>query len=286
MRLLPRILPILVGILLCCDAGAHGNGNVHVREMYSVLPFADNGEGAAVAENSAVVEWLGMITSDLIDNYWGKECEEFGGRLFYDYLREEFGFRCKHRLLFHWGFNARPWTDDLEAKIQRYSWYSDEQTVKRFKAAFVTEQARRNRQANEWTERTFGLASSGKESAWANGLIAIVYDVHLLGDYVPEDNRDFDGVTKPSVVVGDIINALRRIDSSRSRELEKELSSIARNAPDEHQMAKELIALLQARLPAFLLKANGGALKQKFLAKGFVLKWVPPGTQNFIIITS
>lgn len=93
-------------------------------------------------------------------------------------------------------------------------------------------------------------------------------------------------MTKPSVVVGDIINALRRIDPSRSRALEKELSAVARNAPDEHQMAKELFALLQARLPAFLLKANGGALKQKFLAKGFVLKWVPPRTQNFIIITS
>lgn len=91
--------------------------------MYSVLPFKSDLNGSAVSENIAIEKWLGMITSDLIDNCWGKECDEFGGKSFYNYLRDEFGFRCKHRLLFHWGFNARPWTDELEKKISKYAWY-------------------------------------------------------------------------------------------------------------------------------------------------------------------
>ena len=251
---------------------AHGSGNVHVAEMYSVLPFKTLPNGAATTENQPVTEWLGMITSDLIDNYWGKECQEFNNKCFYDYLRDEFGFRCKHRLLFHWGFNAQPWTDELEKKISQYGWYSNRETVERFKQAFVIEQARRNRQANEWTERTFGLASSGKESAWANGLIALMYDVHLLGDWEPDDNSDFDGVTPPSRIAGDIVNALRRIDNSQSRQIEKALSNITKSSADECTMAVQMISILQELLPSFLLKANNGVLKIKFEKKGFTFK--------------
>lgn len=240
--------------------------------MYSVLPFKSDLNGSAVSENIAIEKWLGMITSDLIDNYWGKECDEFGGRNFYNYLRDEFGFRCKHRLLFHWGFNARPWTDELEKKISKYAWYSDSKTVERFKQAFIIEQARRNRQANEWTERTFGFISSGKESSWANGMIALMYDVHLLGDWEPDDNSDFDGVTPPSKIAADIVNALRRIDTPQSRQIEKMLSDIIKTSDDECTMAVQMINTLQKMIPPFLLSANDGALKLKFEMKGYTFK--------------
>lgn len=259
-------------IVFPLHAFAHGSGNVHIAEMYSVLPFKALPNGAATAENRSVSELLGMITSDLIDNYWGKECEEFGGKNFYNYLRDEFGFRCKHRLLFHWGFNARPWTDELEKKISKYAWYSDSKTVERFKQTFIIEQARRNRQANEWTERTFGFISSGKESSWANGMIALMYDVHLLGDWEPDDNSDFDGVTPPSKIAGDIVNVLRRIDASRSRQIERALSDITKSSEDECTMAVQMINILQEMLPSFLLTANDGALKKKFEKNGFTLK--------------
>lgn len=266
-------------LLLCCitsfaveNSYAHGDGDAHVVEMYSVLPFKASPDGTAAFENKAVTDWLGMITSDLIDNYWGKECEEFGGKTFYDYLRNEFGFRCKHRLLFHWGFNARPWSDDLEMKISSYAWYSDEKTVERLKHVLVIEQARRNRQANEWTENTFGFASSGRESAWANGLIALMYDVHLLGDWMPDDNRDFEGVTPPSKIAGDVVNALRRIDHKRCRPIESELTRLTGSTDDECELAVMMIKLLQDKLPLFLLTADAGALRNKFESKGFTFK--------------
>ena len=265
-------LPAILYIIAAISASAHGSGDVHVREMYSVLPFAAQDNGNATPENQPIAEWLGMITSDLIDNYWGKPYEAFDGKTFYDYLRDDFGFRCKHRLLFHWGFNSRPWSDDLEKKISKYGWYSDAETVAHFKQAFVTEQARRNRQANNATEQLFGLSSSGKESTWANGIIAIMYDVHLLGDWLLDDNRDFDGVKPPSMVAGDIVNALRRIDSKQSKALESALTKITRSAPDEHQMAVMMIAKLQEMLPEFLLQANDGALKRKFEKKGFTFR--------------
>ena len=237
-----------------------------------MLPFKSDLNGSAVYENKAIEEWLGMITSDLIDNYWGKETPEFGGRCFYDYLKEEFGFRCKHRLLFHWGFNSRPWSDALEEKISHYNWYNSPAAVDRFKKAFITEQARRNRQANEWTERVFGLSSGGKEASWANALVSIVYDVHLLGDYVIDDNRDFDGVTPPSKVAGDIVNSLRKLDAVQSKSLEKAISRIVESAEDEHKSASLLIKLLQEKLPIFILTAENGALKKRFEQSGYMFK--------------
>jgi len=251
---------------------AHGNGTIHVREMYSVLPFAANEDGSATKENVAIEGWLRLITSELIDNYKGREYDDFDGRCFYHYLNDEFGFHCKHRLLFHWGYNSRPWSEALDAKISHYEWSKDPQMVEAFKRVFVVEQARRNRLANSKTEEVFGFSSSGKESAWANGIIAVVYDIHLLGDYVPYDNVDFDGVMLPSKVLGDIVNALSRIDANESKNLRKRITELAKSTHDEHELAIILIRELQNEFPKFLLSANDGAIKKKFLMRGFRLK--------------
>lgn len=93
-------------------------------------------------------------------------------------------------------------------------------------------------------------------------MIALMYDVHLLGDWEPDDNSDFDGVTPPSKIAGDIVNALRRIDASRSRQIEKVLSDISKSSNDECTMAVQMINILQEMLPSFLLTANDGALKR------------------------
>lgn len=259
-------------LVIPCICFAHGSGTIHVREMYSVLPFAANEDGSALKENADIERWLRLITSELIDNYKGRECEEFGGRCFYQYLNDEFGFHCKHRLLFHWGYNSRPWSDALDAKISQYEWSKDPQVVETFKKTFAIEQARRNRLANSKTEDVFGFSSSGKESAWANGIIAIVYDVHLLGDYVPYDNSDFDGVMPPSKVIGDIVNALNRIDAGESKYLKGRITTLAKSTSDENELSIMLIKELQKEFPRFLLSANKGAIKQKFQMRSFVLK--------------
>ncbi len=243
-----------------------------MREMYSVLPFKADGNGNAVSENKEIEAWLRLITSDLIDNYKGVPMPEFGDRTFYQYAGDEFDFHCKHRLLFHWGFNSEPWSDALEERLSKCPWYPDGQKKDAFRKALTLEQARRNRAANEAAERLFGFASEGKEAAWANGILAIVYDVHLLGDWNPEDNSDFDGVTEPSAIAADIMNALRRIDSRTSGRLEKELKKLVRKEKDRNRLSVLIVGLLQERLPAFILSSNYGALELRFKKSGFVLK--------------
>lgn len=270
-------IKILVIILFLTFSGiqpvtAHPNASIHIREMYSVLPFKADANGNAVRENREIYDWLKLITSDLIDNYKGEPLQEFGNRSFYDYAREEFDFHCKHRLLFHWGFNSVPWSKSLEDRIAKCPWYPDNEKLTRFKNALVVEQARRNRLANASTEELFHFASGGTEAAWANGILAIVYDVHLLGDWDPADNSDFDGVTEPSVIVADIINALRRIDSSLSPSLEKQIKALSKKESNPNSLAVKTISLLKKNLPSFILSSNSGSLKRRFIQLGFILK--------------
>ena len=277
------LIAIVTSATLLPGLYAHPSWTMHAVEMYSVLPFEADGNGKPVAADKPVYAWLKTISSELIDKYKGEPCEEFGGMCFYDYLKENYGFACKHRLLFHWGFNSVPWSEALDAKISRYSWSRDTAEVARFKECFKKEQKRRNSIANSLTEEVFGLASSGKEAGWANAIIAIMYDIHLLGDFNPETNSDFDGVSPPSKVAGDIIRAVRKLDPPGSRELIRKIDAAVREQKmseddaavrlrQEQFLSVKLISLLQEELPVFLLEASDGALKEKFIAKGYVLK--------------
>lgn len=202
-----RILTFFCALLLLQPLSwGHPSWQIHVKEMYSVFPFALDYSGSIVPENKPISDWLKTISSDLIDKYKGVPMEEFGGRTFYEYIGSEFDFHCKHRLLFHWGYNSNPWSEALSTKAA----YLSPSEFERLQEAFRVEQKRRNALANAITEKTFGFASGGTEASWANALISIAYDVHLLGDYTPEDNSDFDGVTPPGAVAGDVINTLSR----------------------------------------------------------------------------
>ncbi len=273
-----RLLISLMAFLLSWIAASHPKSYMHVMEMYSVLPFAADEGGNAVEANFPIREMLQKITEELIDEHNRIEVAEYGGRTFYAYLRDEYGFGLSfgnHRLLFHWGYNANPWNDELDNYVIKHKW--DCNKIDRFKGALINEQRRRNAIANKEAEKVFGFASGGKEARWANSIIAIVYDVHLLGDYTEDDNKNFAGVTKPSKVAGDIINSIRNIEDSRtSRRLIESIRKATAECSDQHKLASRLIYILQKDLPDFLLVANNGALKMKFERKGFKLTTSDP----------
>ena len=269
-----RLIISLMTSLLPWIAIGHPKTWMHVDEMYSVLPFATYKNGNVVEENFRIREMLETISKDLIDDYNRIKIKEYGDLTFYDYLKYKFDFKLgvgNHRLLFHWGYNAEPWNDELEDYVKREEW--GEEKIKRFKDALKEEQKRRNAIANKSAEKVFGFASGGREAKWANSIMAIVYDVHLLGDYTEGDNKFFIGVTKPSKVAGDIINSIRNIDNSRtSRNIIDSIRKTTREySNQEHVLASKLIEILQTDLPGFLLTANEGALKRKFEQKGFKL---------------
>ena len=268
-----KFVYIISMLLICCQALAHKHDYQHVEEMYSVLPFATGRNGEWLAENMTIREMLQDITQKLIDDYNRVEIKEYGNRTFYQYLKDEFAYKLSfgdHRILFHWGFNANPWNEQLNTFVINEKWSPEK--VNAFKTALLSEQKRRNGIANKMAEDVFGFASRGKEAGWANGILAVIYDVHLLGDYVIGDNSNFKGVTPPSKVSGDIIESIRRIDSHSGRRLIEDIRKTTIENKNEHELAAALIKLLQKEFPDFLLKANDGALKKRFEVKGYKLK--------------
>lgn len=253
------IILIAICSMLHINCMAHSGFDLHKADFYAVLGFE---------ENPKVTAWMRQISSKMIDGYKGVELPEYNGLDFYNYLKTEFpGFKCKHRLLFHWGYNSRPWNDGLQAKVDALPWGRNPEEVKRFQQAIINEQQRRNREANAMTETLFGFASGGKDAAYANAMISIVYDVHLIGDYTP-DNKDFDGVQDISSVIGDLINAIRRIDETEGRQLIKSIQSASQKQVPVQEKAENLLDILRTEMPSFLQKAQDGSLKRRFAKQG------------------
>lgn len=242
---------------------AHGTWQQHAEDMYEVLGFE---------RNDALTDWMKFVSSVLIDNNnadcaFSESKEPFN---FYSYLQTKYpDFQCKHRLLFHWGYNSRPWTPYLENKVNYYGW--SEKMIQEFQADLIAEQKRRNGFANEYTENLFGFGHSGKEARLARIFISIAYDVHLLGDYEP-DNTDLDGLQDLGSVVGDIINNLGSLDKKQSTSLCKQLKKISQSSELEVQeKATALLDLLKANCRDLIKNAENGKVAEHLYANGFRL---------------
>lgn len=255
-----KFVAFLASIFLSVlSVSAHSGFDLHKADFYAVL---------GLREHPDVTAWMKQISSKMIDGYKGVPLPEYGGLDFYNYLKAEFpGFKCKHRVLFHWGYNSRPWNDELQAKADALPWGRDPKELERFRRTIASEQQRRNREANAMTEELFGFASGGKDASYANAMISIVYDVHLIGDYTP-DNRDLDGVQDFESVVGDLVNAVRRLDEEGGKHLIKCIRSLSAEDIPVQEKAAMLMGLLTDEMPDFLRQAQGGALKRRFEKRG------------------
>ena len=240
---------------------AHESWQQHAEDMYMVFGFERNEE---------LTNWMKFVSSVLIDNYNTEYAFSNDGKPFdfYSYLQEKYpDFQCKHRLLFHWGYNSRPWSPYLQDKVNYYGW--SEEMIQEFQADLIAEQKRRNGFANEYTENVFGFAHGGKEARFARVLISIAYDVHILGDYEP-DNIDLDGLQDIGSVVGDIMNNLSALDNKQSSSLRKQLRKVSQDPKYELQYkASALLDLLKDNFSIVLQNADDGRIAIHLNDKGF-----------------
>ena len=258
-----RNINVIAGTLLLSlltFAGyAHPNKAMHVNEIRSALGFEPNPD---------IDEWLGYISSDMIDQH----------NPFYTELTEHFpGFKCKHRLLFHWNYNGKPWTPGLERRIEAYAryLYGSERyrdSLPRLNGAFLEvlrkEQKRRNGIINSITENLFGFASGGRDASYANFLAAMAYDLHLLGDYM-SDNKDLNGLVEFDMLIGGIITTITRLDAVEGKSLVSAIRTLNKSGKDVQQRADDIMALMQAQLPAFIKRAQGGSIRRRIESRGY-----------------
>ena len=254
-------LYVLLLFIIHSSALAHGTWKQHADDMYEVL---------GLERNEKLTNWMKFVSSVLIDNKNADYSFSNDGKPFdfYLYLKEKYpGFQCKHRLLFHWGYNSRPWSIYLQNKVIGYGW--SDKKIKEFQTDLVAEQKRRNSFANNYTENLFGFEHSGKEARVARVIISVVFDVHLLGDYEP-DNTDLEGLQDIGSVVGDIINNINALDKRTGAKLVKQLQIISHNSNCKVQgKATALLNLLKEHFGVFLRTADNGTIEKHLKEQGF-----------------
>ena len=238
---------------------AHPDKNLHAKEIASALGFQNHPE---------IHNWLCFISSDMIDKH----------EPFYTQLTQSFPrFKCKHRLLFHWNYNGKPWTPGLESRVkayarQLYGLDRYEEKYPKLKEQFLnvlrTEQKRRNRIINKKTEELFGFASGGKDASYANFFASMAYDLHILGDYTSGDNTDLNGLVEFNSLIYGIISSIKKLDHVQS----KSICNLIRNAnqtnEDVQKRADRIMNIIQNHLPQFIKQAQGGSLKRRLEKRG------------------
>lgn len=240
---------------------AHASFEEHKKDMYSVFGFQSHPQ---------LTEWMRFISSDMIDK------QDFHKIL----CDKHSGFKCQggqyHRLLFHWGYNGEPWSNALENHIRKYGMdynLNQDSIVNVFKKEILEEQKRRNALMNKKTENLFGFGHFGQGASRANFFISVAYDIHLIGDYTP-DNTELKGLQDFEKIVDDIAKRITTIDSRYGGTIAKEIKRIAHSSGDVSNRAKKVLSYLSCTLPDFIINAQGGVLYKALCQKGFYINSV------------
>lgn len=246
---------VLIGFSLFPKSFGRGKAGGHEADAYSVLPFV---------WSEGISDWMEVIHKT-IDFPYNTYFEGLRDAPHQNFTWSKYG----HRIFFHWGFNARPWSPQLQEMVDRCNW--DEPTVLSFQEKIKTEQARRNRLVMENTALTLGFAMSGKERDYSNAFASIVYNTHLLGDYTTTKTAMLQDVNS---IITDIQTALfnKLQGGEKAKLLNGKLENIKKSNKDLVVKADETLTLLQSELPGLILTIRNGYFKSHFAKQGIKMK--------------
>ncbi len=246
---------------MCQAVSPHSSWEAHAKDVMDVLGMEWNGRKSP--KNVEIKRWLYFLSSKMIDD------TSFHKELMVKHKKfQNIGTPRKHRILFHWGYNAEPWNTSIQQEVITYCEQYDlnvESNIRIFKSELIAEQRRRNKKINSETEKLFGFSHGGKDASYARFFAAIAYNVHILGDYT-SDNTELTGLQPINALIGQIVIEIRNLDNIESKSLIKGITLINKKYSNSQTKADVLLAYLKSRLPAFIKNANNGSLYRR-LAK-------------------
>ena len=168
-----RLMLSWVMVFLACTVVFAKSGDQHTREWNDVFGIRDK-----TSEKNIQPLW--KVAQDVIDETKSD----------YDDLKKKFNWfkwgTYTHRLLFHWGFNANPQSYAPLVRQVRSCLKdkSDARNQERQFFAYLTKniQAPRNKRLINAVVSVTGIPTA---RGYANAVATILYDIHLLGDYIP-----------------------------------------------------------------------------------------------------
>jgi hypothetical protein len=121
-----------------------------------------------------------------------------------------------HRIFFHWGFNGDPRKSPaLKECIDNC--VQEERIREQMWKIVLDEQGRRNkRMMSEVDRSTTYIGADGRQKGFAkrevhNGIAALAYDVHIIGDYIEGKDVPMKALVSLQGTQNDIIKAMQNI---------------------------------------------------------------------------
>lgn len=249
------LLLIIPVTLLHAKSFGKGEKYGHETDAYSVFPFERSIE---------ITNWFEAVhkTIDYPYNAYFK-----GAR---DFPHQKFSWGSYgHRLFFHWGFNGRPWTPQIQERVELCKW--DNKTIEAFKNKLIAEQARRNKIIMTETSKALKLGMSGHLRDYTNAFASLLYDTHLLGDYT---TTKIEPLLDLNLVIDDIKSALYRKlkGGKQALQINKTLDSYKIKYIDPRVRAAKVLELMQKEVPSLILSVQYGYFKKHFEKCGIQLK--------------
>lgn len=169
-----------LGTLVQPVSYARSDYNKHKLDFYSVLGIS--------SERGGMLEPLFRELHDTID-------QKGGNSEFIRELKNKFGLKfgggTKHRYIFHWGFNIdlkyhKPLMDSLEEEFMEQGLEGDEldENIEEALDFINEERARQNRKLIQRCGEITGLPRD-----MSAGLITILWDIHILSDYLDKEKE-------------------------------------------------------------------------------------------------
>ena len=230
---------------------ARGEKTGHEADAYSVFPFE---------RSKPISDWFEAVhkTIDYPYNAYFKGLR--------DAPHQNFSWGSYgHRLFFHWGFNGRPWTPQIQERVDLCKW--DSKTIELSQKKLIDEQARRNKIVMTATSEALRLGMSGQLREYTNAFASILYDTHLLGDYT---TTRIEPLLDLNSVIDDIKTALYRKlkGGDEALRINKMLDNTKKQYTDPRVRAAKVLQIMQKEVPKLILSAQDGYFKRHFRGCG------------------
>ena len=234
------------------------SGTEHIADMCSVF--------GVCRDHPRLSSVFRTITSEMDDGRTGRQQYTLNQKMKDVEPSFKWGLYT-HRLFFHWGFNGNP-KDSMALTEKINESTQDAGRRERLWKVVLTEQSRRNKRMMNVTETaTSYIGADGKRKGFAkrdviNGIAALAYDTHIIGDYVEGKDVPMKALVPLQKTQEDIVKAVCRITDNdpdfTGRDELKFFELQMRNAQGgiEKIRAEKVLLIMKEHIPGILMKAG------------------------------
>ena len=234
------------------------SGTEHIADMCSVF--------GVCRDHPRLSSVFRTITSEMDDGRTGRQKYTLNQKMKDVEPSFKWGLYT-HRLFFHWGFNGNP-KDSMALTEKINESTQDAGRRERLWKVVLTEQSRRNKRMMNVTETaTSYIGADGKRKGFAkrdviNGIAALAYDTHIIGDYVEGKDVPMKALVPLQKTQEDIVKAVCRITDNdpdfTGRDELKFFELQMRNAQGgiEKIRAEKVLLIMKEHIPGILMKAG------------------------------